>query len=100
MEYRLSPPAQRDFESIWDYIAQDDPEAAAAFTLALRAKVETIADQPKIGRRCDDLLPGLRKFPARNYLIFYRIHSDHIEILRVLHGARDIESIFHPEEPP
>lgn len=49
---------------------------------------------PGIGRRRDDLAPGLRSISYANYLIFYRPIDDGIEIVRVLHGSRDLPSQF------
>jgi len=46
------------------------------------------------GRSRFDLSPELRGFPVGNYLVFYRPASDGIEIIRVLHGARDIPELF------
>ena len=42
----------------------------------------------------DDLSPGLRSIPHGNYLIFYRLMNNGIEIVRVLHGSRDLPSQF------
>ena len=42
---------------------------------------------------------GIRRRPYRDYLIFYRVSDDSIEILHVLHGARDYETILFPDEP-
>jgi toxin ParE1/3/4 len=39
-------------------------------------------------------MPALRSLSVGNYLIFYRPLADGIEIVRVLHGARDIDSLF------
>jgi toxin ParE1/3/4 len=47
-----------------------------------------------IGRSRDDLRPDLRGFVIGNSVIFYRDTPEHIEIVRVLHAARDIENIF------
>jgi toxin ParE1/3/4 len=41
---------------------------------------------------------GVRRRPYGNYLIFYRIAADTVEVLHVLHGARDFEAILFPEE--
>jgi toxin ParE1/3/4 len=49
---------------------------------------------PKIGRTRDELSSGLRSFPAARYIIFYRENRDGIEIVRVLHGARDFPPLF------
>jgi toxin ParE1/3/4 len=47
-----------------------------------------------MGRERKDLAPGLRSFPVTKYLIFYYCTEDIIEIVRVIHGARDIEAFF------
>jgi toxin ParE1/3/4 len=45
-------------------------------------------------RGAEELAPGIRSFPFGPYIIFYRVVTGAIEIVRVLHGARDIENIF------
>ena len=47
-----------------------------------------------MGRRRDDLRPGLRSFPVGAYVAFYQIVGDVVEIVRVFHGRRDIEGEF------
>ena len=49
---------------------------------------------PEVGRQRPDLAPNLRSLPAGNYVIFYRPIPDGIQLIRVLHGARDIPAIF------
>jgi len=47
--------------------------------------------------RCrDELAPGLRSLPVGNYVVFYRGREGGIEVIRVLHGARDIDALFNP----
>jgi toxin ParE1/3/4 len=94
MGYRLSPPARNDIDEIWDFIAQDNPEAAERFTAMLTGKFHAIAAEPHMGRACSKLGAGLRRFPVGNYVNFYRPTESHVEIARVLHGARDIEALF------
>ena len=53
-----------------------------------------VAGQPLLGRLCPELAPNLRSFPVGNYVIFYRPIDNGIEVARVLHGARDIDSLF------
>lgn len=53
-----------------------------------------LAAMPGIGRNRPELGEGIRSFPSGNYVIFYRTVEGGIEIMRVLHGARDIEKIF------
>jgi toxin ParE1/3/4 len=47
-----------------------------------------------MGRRREELLPGLRSFPIGNYVVFYREIKDGVDIIRILRGSRDIEAIF------
>jgi len=42
----------------------------------------------------EDLAPSLRSFPVGNYLIFYRPITDGVEVVRMLHGARELRRIF------
>jgi len=98
MNYRLSPEAQEDIDAIWDYIAQDDPSAAERFIARLGEKFFMLTQQPRSGRPCEELAPSLRCFPLNNYVIFDRIASGALEIVRILHGARDIEALFGPED--
>lgn len=53
-----------------------------------------LADYPGKGRDRGSILPGLFSFPVGNYLIFYRIVPAGVEVARVLHGARDLPSLF------
>jgi len=93
------PLAQADLDAIWDYIEErSSEELAVNFLRKLYAKLETLARSPHIGRPRDELLPGLRSFPFKDYLIFYFPLTNGIEVVRVLYGRRDIERIFQEEE--
>ncbi len=91
---RLSHEASRDLEEIEDYISRDNPDAAARLILLVREKCALLSQQPGMGRDRSDVLSGLRGFPVGNYVIFYQPVDDGIEIVRVLHGARDIPELF------
>ena len=53
-----------------------------------------LASNPMMGRRRDELFPGLRSFAVGSHVIFYRVMSDGTDVIRVLHAARDIPSLF------
>jgi len=54
-----------------------------------------LADNPELGKRCDYIKRGYRKFPIASHVIYYRTASSQIEIIRVLHKRMDVsESIF------
>ena len=95
--FRLSSPAQVDIDAIWDYVAHDNPAAATRMLNAFEEIFLLLAQHPRMGRTCEDLRPDLRRFPVENYVVFYRIQPDCIEIVRVLHGTRDIERILRSD---
>jgi toxin ParE1/3/4 len=47
-----------------------------------------------MGRSRDELLPGLRSFPFGRYILFYLPLTDGVDLIRVLHSARDIDAVF------
>ena len=53
-----------------------------------------LASHPNLGRSRDELAEGLRSFPVGRYVIFYRAIPEGVEIVRVLHGSRDLNAIF------
>lgn len=86
--------------AIWSYIAVDNPDAAGRFLDAAEFTFMELAKQPELGRSrkfSDARLKNLRSFRIKgfeNYLIFYRPSVAGVEILHVLHGARDLEAFF------
>ena len=62
------------------------------------ATLESIAATPRMGRKVEELAPNLRSFPVGNYLIFYRPLEDGIQLIRLVHGARDITPEYFAEE--
>jgi toxin ParE1/3/4 len=97
MSHRVAPEAEADLDDIWCYIARKSGslEIADRFTELLSDRFYLLANHPYIGRRRDEeLRPGLRSFPVRDYIILYRIEEDVVLILRVLHGSRGIKALF------
>jgi len=91
LELSISPAARGDLSDIWAYIASDDSSAADRFVDSLYAKCLTLTHAPRMGRSRDDLFPELRSVAHQAYVIFYRVRDEaEVEIVRVLHGARDI----------
>jgi toxin ParE1/3/4 len=93
---RLS--ANADLAEIWEFIADDSEARADAFLEAIDKKFATLADNPNIGRARDELKKGVRSFPVGKYVIFYRLAPGGIEIVRVLHAARDVSILFAADE--
>jgi toxin ParE1/3/4 len=94
--YRFTPQAAQDLNDIYDYIAQYNAASAARIIQRLQQTCQQLGQTPGMGRTRDDLQQGLLSFPSGNYVIFYRIGDDGIEIVRILHGAGNISpSLFN-----
>jgi len=93
-EVQRTRQADADLLEIWVYIAENNVEAANSTIYAIGRRCHDCADLPGMGRRRDDLALGLRSITEGNYIIFYRLVDDGIQIVRVLHGARDLPSLF------
>jgi toxin ParE1/3/4 len=70
------------------------PSAADRFLDTLYERFLLLAGQPLLGQARSELALNLRSLPVGNYVIFYRPIDDGIEVVRVLHGARDIDAMF------
>lgn len=89
-----SPVAERDLDEIWFYIAKDNIDAADRVLRRIQDKCQQYATQPLMGGHREDLGENLRNFVVGSYVIFYRPLADGIEVVRVIHGARDVDAMF------
>lgn len=87
--------ARLDLCDIWEYIAEDNVSAADQLLEEIEAKCRFLAGMPELGRLREELSPRLRSWVVGNYVIFYRPHSNGIEVIRVLHGRRDFPALFN-----
>lgn len=90
----ISDQAQEDLTEIWLYIANDSTRAADAYIDLLFSQCQSLCAAPEMGRKREDLLPGIRCLAFRRYLIFYRQSSAALEIIRILSAYRDVEALF------
>ncbi len=86
--------SEQDAFEIALYIARDNPAAAKRLLQRFDRKLELLAEFPGLGQSRDDLMPGLRSYPVKKYLLLYRAVDNGIELLRVLHGMRDLKKHF------
>lgn len=91
---RLSPEAKNDLLDIRDYIAADNPKAAAKMLNEIRTRMILLAQLPGLGPKCPEFGEDLRHFAVRKYVIYYRRSTDGIEVARVLHSARNAEDLL------
>lgn len=98
MQLVFSAEAEADLEEIGDFIAGDNPSRAASFTRSLRAACVGLCDHP-------ERFPVLRVSASQTlrhrslspYRIIYGIRTDVVFIVRIVHGARDLDSLLPPD---
>ncbi len=87
--------ARLDLLEIWAYIAEDSPNAADKLLDLIDEKCNLLNENKGLGQARPDISENMRYFPVKNYLILYQEQPFGVEIVRVVHGARDIDTIFH-----
>jgi len=90
----IRPQAAADLAEIWAYIAGDSPDHADAFLDRIDRELRGLARRPRMGRARPELSDALRSLPVGLHVIFYVPRPKGIEVVRVLHGARDLDSLF------
>jgi toxin ParE1/3/4 len=86
--FRFSRRAENDLLSIGDYTFRTWGKTQAARYLAnLEECCQTLADNPALGRPCDEIRPGLRRFEHGKHVVFYRQEREFILISRILHQS-------------
>jgi len=89
----IRPRAREDLKAIWRYTLRQWGERQANLYLQqLDHGIRSLADFPDLGVPCDHIRAEYRKLHVNRHLIFYRRDGSHVEIVRVLHQAMDIES--------
>ena len=93
--FKLSPQAANDVREIWSYLAEHNVRAARRVRLKIFDACQWLAQNPRSGHERSDLTRKPVLFwPVGAYLIVYNPAASPIEIVRVLHGARDIAAIL------
>jgi len=98
--YSLTPEAEDDLLEIWQYIARANPRAADLVEDTIHAACAFLAESPYAGKLRREITPmpvrfwTVSRFP--NYVIVYRPETQPLQIIRVLHGQRDLPAILTP----
>jgi toxin ParE1/3/4 len=91
--------AETDLAEILDYLDERSPAAAERLATAVDERCELLGQFPDMGRAREELAPGLRSIAVERYAVFYRVTATAVEVLRILHGSRDIEGIMKADAP-
>jgi plasmid stabilization system protein ParE len=98
MKLVITDEATADLREIGEWIAANNPRRALSFVDELKARCTRLIDAPL----AYSLVPrheasGVRRLSHGAYLIFYRVRDDAVEVIHVLHGARNYEAILFPD---
>ena len=95
MRFHITPPSAADLNEIEEYIAQDNPDVAKRVIQEIRAAMRRLAEYPQLGHPRDDVDdPRYRFWPVYSYLIVYAFETDPLQIIRVIHGSRDVPAVL------
>jgi len=89
--FRKLPRADLDLDSIWNFIAADDIQAADRQINRIGQVFQMLVENPLAGRERPELRKDLRSFPVGSYVVFYVPLSDGIEVARVMNGRQDTD---------
>lgn len=91
----LSPEALQDLQDIWDFIAADNVSAADKLEDEFFETFDGLAQRPGMGHTRSDVTErDVRFWPVGSYLVVYSSMSVPLQIVAVLHGARDIPAVI------
>ncbi len=91
---RITAPASRDLDAISEYFLEKSVDAGDRFVQTFHQKCQHLARFPYIGKSYSQLRPGLRGLLLMDYIVFYQVVEDNIEILRVVSGYRNFRDVF------
>jgi plasmid stabilization system protein ParE len=99
--YLLSPDALQDLQDIWDFVAFDNTKAADQLEDEFFNAFAKLARRPRMGHIRPDVTDrDVRFWPTGSYLIVYRQLPTTLQIVAVLHGARDIPEVIRKRPAP
>jgi plasmid stabilization system protein ParE len=95
----ITAEAEADLEQIAAYVAEQSARSALTLIRELRERCDSLLDAPRgypLVPRYEHL--GIRRRAFGRFLIFYRVDEGAIEVIHILHGARDYEPLLFPGE--
>ena len=93
---QITSPALDDLADLWSFHARESDPRAQAWVDAILKTIALLEVTPLIGHdRQESYLKGLRSLTHKRYIIFYRMQGSDVQVLRIIHGHRDLESVFN-----
>jgi toxin ParE1/3/4 len=98
LPYVITLEARNDLAEIFDHIARESEAYAIANEARLFEAFHLLAEFPRAGRERSDLHGGLRGWVVDPYLILYKETEVLVQVVAILHGARDVSAILEKRE--
>ncbi len=93
-QYTLSEPAKADLESALAYIASHNEQAAERMRIKIEEKLSILSRSPEMGESYEVGGLAMRRCTVRPYVLFYQSGANGLYVYRILHGARDADSLL------
>jgi toxin ParE1/3/4 len=91
---RITVLAQEDLDSIWSFVAKESIASADRVIDRIHGACTTFAAYPDAATPADRFQSGLRCFAVGSFVVFCKPHDDGLLVVRVLHGARNLDDLF------
>ena len=86
--------ANADLTQILDYIELDRPQTATKVVARIREKCELLRTNPEMGPARPEFAKDMRSLIVQRWIVYYRVKTNEIQVIRVLDGARDVRGLF------
>ncbi|NJK48769.1 type II toxin-antitoxin system RelE/ParE family toxin [Candidatus Gracilibacteria bacterium] len=93
----IAPSASRDLDRIAEYFLERNVNAGEKLFRDFNQKCFNLLKFPNLGRSYNHIRPNLRGLPLDGYIIFYQVVDESVEILRIVNGRQDLETLFADE---
>lgn len=101
LSIRWSQTAWDDVDQIVEFIAQDSPTYAVAFIRQARDLARSLKHYPNRGRMVPEIsVAAIRELPLGSHRMIYRVSEDTVDVLGIVHGARDLTALLERERRP
>ena len=101
---RITPKADHDVDEIYEWLHRENPARANRFLEAVDQTIQAVSQMPGIGSRRYahiPLMPGMRMVKVKQferYLLFYLERNEFIDIIRIVHSARNLPEALNESE--
>ncbi|MGC1304383.1 MAG: type II toxin-antitoxin system RelE/ParE family toxin [Caulobacteraceae bacterium] len=94
----VTPRAEADLDEIWLHVAMDAPKAADRLIDQIVERCASLAAHPHLGPARPEIAPEARMLTIGDHLVLYRVRETGVDIVRVVHGARQLDGLFEDQD--